>query len=338
MAGNWMDDRERQMRERDGRAAEPYGGREDRSFDRPDMDAARRGGPERDRVFGERERGADYSGPPGPSGGYRGRAYEGPAPRLGSQDYTRGGRFYDDDSRERIYREQFGYGSGDRDSGQSPTRAAYHGRDFGNPGFDDYGHDSHGRPLSGGTGGYDYERGYGDGGRPGARAEPFEDVGRKSGEFLHRAGQKVASWFAAAGDGFQPGPGFHAEDRGHRGRGPKTYKRSDERIAEDANERLTEDHWLDAGDITVSVSGGEVTLSGAVEDREAKHRAERIVEHLSGVTHVQNNLRIAYVRPAGLNDEAAEARPCNDAPAAAGGMGSGSAGPIGRGREATRKN
>ena len=36
-----------------------------------------------------------------------------------------------------------------------------------------------------------------------------------------------------------------------------------------------------------------VTLSGTVDSREAKHRAERLVEDISGVNHVQNNLRIA---------------------------------------------
>jgi hypothetical protein len=45
------------------------------------------------------------------------------------------------------------------------------------------------------------------------------------------------------------------------------------------------------------VSGGEVTLTGTVESREAKHRAEHLVEDLTGVTHVQNNLRIAKGNP-----------------------------------------
>jgi hypothetical protein len=40
------------------------------------------------------------------------------------------------------------------------------------------------------------------------------------------------------------------------------------------------------------VSAGEVTLSGTVEDREAKHRSERLIEDLPGVKHVQNNLRV----------------------------------------------
>ncbi|WP_293366994.1 hypothetical protein, partial [Phenylobacterium sp.] len=61
MAGNnWMDDRERQIRERDGRGTSDYRSRsdEDRTWDReeePGAYAARRSGPNRDRVFGERE-------------------------------------------------------------------------------------------------------------------------------------------------------------------------------------------------------------------------------------------------------------------------------------------
>jgi hypothetical protein len=40
------------------------------------------------------------------------------------------------------------------------------------------------------------------------------------------------------------------------------------------------------------VKAGEVTLAGHVDNREAKHRAERLIEDLSGVKHVQNNLRV----------------------------------------------
>lgn len=85
---------------------------------------------------------------------------------------------------------------------------------------------------------------------------------------------------------------FGLGDGPHRGRGPQGYKRSDERINEDVHERLTEDPHIDASAIVVAVSGGEVTLSGLVVSREAKHHAEHLVEHLSGVTHVQNNLRL----------------------------------------------
>lgn len=182
--------------------------------------------------------------------------------------------------------------------GYSPSRAAYHRSGFGDPGFDDpafddYGHDRQGRPLSSGTGGYGYE------GREAPPRQRFEEASRDAGRFLHRAGERVAHWFGAGEHrSFEPGRDLDPRDRGfgdrgYRGRGPKDYKRSDERIREDANERLTEDRWLDASDISLSVTGGEVTLSGTVEDRYSKHRAERIVEDVTGVTHVQNNLRVA---------------------------------------------
>jgi hypothetical protein len=82
----------------------------------------------------------------------------------------------------------------------------------------------------------------------------------------------------------------------HRGRGPKGYKRSDDRITEDLNDRLTDDPYLDASDIQVSVKDSEVTLSGLVANRQDKRRAEDLADSISGVTHVQNNLR---VRPYG---------------------------------------
>ncbi|HYF88257.1 BON domain-containing protein [Azospirillum sp.] len=79
----------------------------------------------------------------------------------------------------------------------------------------------------------------------------------------------------------------------YRGVGPRNYRRSDERILEDINERLTDDHHIDASDVGVKVEGGEVTLSGTVADRAARRRAEDIAESVSGVGHVQNDLRVA---------------------------------------------
>ncbi|MCB5175837.1 BON domain-containing protein [Microvirga lenta] len=81
----------------------------------------------------------------------------------------------------------------------------------------------------------------------------------------------------------------------HRGRGPKGYQRSDERIHEDVCERLTDDPLIDASEIGVEVKEREVTLSGSVASRGLKHRVEDIVETVSGVSHVQNNLRIRSV-------------------------------------------
>ncbi len=109
--------------------------------------------------------------------------------------------------------------------------------------------------------------------------------------FFEWAGDEVASWF---GDD-------DAERRRHederrtaqnRGRGPRGYSRSDERMREDINDRLTDDAYIDASDIEVAVSGGEATLTGMVPDRQTKRRAEDVAESVSGVNHVQNNLRV----------------------------------------------
>jgi osmotically-inducible protein OsmY len=78
----------------------------------------------------------------------------------------------------------------------------------------------------------------------------------------------------------------------HRGKGPKNYQRSEERIREDISDRLADDDSVDASDIEIKVSGTEVTLSGTVESRVAKRRAEDIAESVSGVSNVQNQLRV----------------------------------------------
>ena len=78
----------------------------------------------------------------------------------------------------------------------------------------------------------------------------------------------------------------------YRGRGPRGYTRSDERIYEDVCERMTRHGQLDASDIEVQVQNGEVTLTGAVQDRRAKRLAEDIADSVSGVQDVSNRLQI----------------------------------------------
>ncbi|MBE1529493.1 hypothetical protein GGC65_003949 [Sphingopyxis sp. OAS728] len=102
--------------------------------------------------------------------------------------------------------------------------------------------------------------------------------------FFDRAGDEFMSWL---GDR----DARRRREKDHRGRGPKNYTRADERIREDVNDRLTEDIWVDASEIEVSVLNGEVTLAGTVEDRRSKRRAEDCAEDVVGVRHVQNNLR-----------------------------------------------
>ena len=76
------------------------------------------------------------------------------------------------------------------------------------------------------------------------------------------------------------------------GRGPKGYRRSDERIREDVSEELFRHPEIDASEIDVRVQNGEVTLEGKVEDRHQKRLAEDIAERSSGVTDVHNRLKV----------------------------------------------
>ena len=80
----------------------------------------------------------------------------------------------------------------------------------------------------------------------------------------------------------------------HRGKGPKDYQRSEDRIREDVCDRLSDDDRLDASDIQVQVQGTEVILSGNVNNREEKRRAEDLVESISGVRNVENRIRISH--------------------------------------------
>jgi len=79
----------------------------------------------------------------------------------------------------------------------------------------------------------------------------------------------------------------------HAGKGPRGYRRSDERIQEDVCDLLEHDPDVDASDIEVMVQDGEVTLSGTVDERWTKRHAEDVVEGVPGIRDVHNRLRIA---------------------------------------------
>lgn len=78
-----------------------------------------------------------------------------------------------------------------------------------------------------------------------------------------------------------------------RGRGPKNWRRPDERIREAVNELLTDHDGIDATDVEVTVKDGEVTLEGQVGSRWEKRLAEDIAGYCSGVRDVHNRLRVA---------------------------------------------
>jgi hypothetical protein len=76
-----------------------------------------------------------------------------------------------------------------------------------------------------------------------------------------------------------------------RGRGPKNYRRSDERIQEEICEALFRQGRLDASEVDVQVTNGEVLLTGTVSRRDDKLAIEHLVDNIYGVVDVRNEIR-----------------------------------------------
>jgi hypothetical protein len=164
-----------------------------------------------------------------------------------------------------------------------------------------------GRPRGRGYSRDDYDRDYGQdfgGGRAYGYDRYGRDFVRGRADFL-RYDAFPRDWdYAGYGAGR-----IHAESyrrANYAGRGPKGYRRSDERIREDINDRLTADPHLDASDIDVRVANGIVTLTGNVEHRPAKRYAEDLVEGVIGVDDVNNNLKVRHGFLSGVAGEQQE--------------------------------
>jgi hypothetical protein len=253
----------------------------------------RRPGGERDFYRRDERSEDDYGRGYGEEGltNYRARSPRGVSAsgEYGSGSYRRYGGYDRDDNLSG----SFGRGDfGNRDRDTSDWGRGEYGRSFGGPRESAYGYRS------------DYDRarygrdfGYGNEFRSDwSDRGSFRDrdrFGRDDDRGLwDRASDEVASWFGSE-DAERRRREDARQDMRHQGRGPKSYRRSDDRIREDINDRLTDDPFIDASDIDVKVSSAEVTLSGTVENRLQRRRAEDIAERISGVNHVQNNLRVS---------------------------------------------
>lgn len=118
-------------------------------------------------------------------------------------------------------------------------------------------------------------------------------------------GAREPFWRGTAGDRF-----LEAPDTGFRGRGPKGYLRTDERIREDVCERLSWNDELDASEISVRVENGDVILEGSVESRYMKRLAGDLVERVPGVIDVHNGIRVNHAAGEPARDSSpAAARP-----------------------------
>ena len=92
-----------------------------------------------------------------------------------------------------------------------------------------------------------------------------------------------------------PASGPHVEEHmprvSHRGKGPRNYQRSDDRIRDEVCELLSEHEAIDASEIEVAVAEAEVTLSGNVDNRRTRRLAEDVAESVRGVRDVHNRLK-----------------------------------------------
>jgi osmotically-inducible protein OsmY len=79
------------------------------------------------------------------------------------------------------------------------------------------------------------------------------------------------------------------------GKGPRNYKKEKEKIYEEVCEALYWDPYVDARDLEVSVDDENcVVLTGEVDSRFAKRKAEEVSEQVSGVNDVFNRLTIKH--------------------------------------------
>lgn len=236
----------------------------------------------------------------------------------GYDDDYRRGRYDRDYHDEQYYRR---HGGGHEDSSQGyggePLYRGFHHSDY-------YNEPYRGRRPSGyynePYGAHDYGRyEYGDRAR-----EPYYGRGHEGGyrESYYRGpygrGAEERGFFEHVGDEIRSSFGDEEaaqrrridglRERTYAGRGPRGYRRSDKRIVEDVNDRLTDDEYVDASDIEVNVNNCMVTLSGRVDSREEKRRAESIAESVTGVTDVSNQLRVGPSVPYMTETETTRAR------------------------------
>jgi osmotically-inducible protein OsmY len=177
------------------------------------------------------------------------------------------------------YQGGYGYGQG--------TQGGYSGSSYGGSGYG-----------AGGYGGSQYsgESQYGGGSLYGQGGYGGSQYGGGTGSrssWRDESSQSQSSGWRSGGPGRRRDFGSQESRGSFAGRGPKGYQRDDNRIREDVSEELTHHPEIDASEIEIRVTNGEITLTGTVPDRQSKRLAEDLVENCSGVKQVHNQLRVA---------------------------------------------
>ena len=248
---------------------------------------------------GDEPYGEDYAGERGDYGYANERRDYGYAGERRDYGYGQRGNYGGDFGHSSDYgrRQDYGvFGAGERNEYQNDQQEQRFDRDWSPRGGEWYrspvnrssdrsGHDG---PF--GTG----SQGFGTGYRSGENSSERINYGNYggSGSYTGFGGSNSGSYSGGAGSSGQMRGRFS-------GKGPKGYQRSDDRIREDVCERLTHHPEVDASEIDVKVNNGEVTLTGTVDERNAKRMAEDAVENVSGVREIHNQLRVKEHEMAG---------------------------------------
>jgi len=239
-------------------------------------------------------------------------------------DWRQEDRYNDDDS-NRMGSRRSGYRSNEQDHGRNQDfshndwnqQGPYDNqRNWGNNSYDWNGgrYDRQGNYDNRGSRGYDNERNrnYGQtnyGNQQGNMGGNYSgNYGSERYDNTGYAGQQRSGGYGNDWSSGRYGQQSQQQDQGlHRGKGPKGYQRTGERIREDISDRLSDDGMLDATDIEVQMEGNDVILSGTVSSREAKRRAEEIAEAVSGVSNVENRIKLQNSDTPGTSQTAGSA-------------------------------
>lgn len=245
---------------------------------------------ERWRYDRERERG--FGGQQGEGRGRRARGYEG----------SEGRSAWRTPDREDDHEQGYGYdreASGQRRFGQGGPR--YEERSRREPAFfESYENDLDDRGPYFARQGRGSQRDWPDESESGIYGSHFResDFGRESfGAGRGFGQQRYGSRERSGSQGFGSSGRFGGDEpwrnQGpHTGRGPKGYRRSDEKLTEEICQRLEQHGDVDASEIEVRCQDGVVTLTGKVDDRETKRLAEECAEGIYGVRDVMNQLQV----------------------------------------------
>ena len=228
--------------------------------------------------------------------------------RMETDDYRQRGR--DDGGEEHWSRNQQGgqgqhqqysqtYGQGQYGGNQGYGQERYGNQGYGNQ--ERYGNQGYdGQGQYGSQGGFSGGQGPYGGGQYGYGNQGQQYGGNQYGYGYGNQAQQYGNQYEG-----QPGRfgGNSQYERGRgqsqgqshgqfRGKGPKDWTRSDERIREEVCELLADADEVDASEITVKVENGEVTLEGTVDSRRTKREAEEIACRARGAKDCQNHLRV----------------------------------------------